>query len=101
MPNMSWIFDRQARAIYKSDWTDAGSVANAVEYYCKVFERSGEGENLAPFNVSRIDYRNRDREAFFKNLARAGERAVREFNSAFGIQWATPRADDHDPPAES
>lgn len=33
MPNMSWIFNRSAIPIYKSDWTDSHSVQNAIEYF--------------------------------------------------------------------
>ena len=101
MPNMTWIFDRGARAVYKSDWTDGASVANALAYFTSIAERSQAGENLTPFNVSRVDYRNRDRDAFFVNLARAGQAAVDQFEAAFGVKWATPSAEDHNPPAST
>src|SRR4051812_42441900 len=32
-PNMSWIFNRAGLPVYKADWTDAWSVANALECY--------------------------------------------------------------------
>jgi len=84
MPNMSWIFNRSGVPIYKSDWTDARSVANAIDYFLDVIGRRRGGERLAPFRVERLDYRNQDRDAFYKGLERNGPKAVREFQEAFG-----------------
>src|SRR3972149_4368450 len=61
MPNMSWIFTRSGVAIYKSDWTDARSVENAIAYFLDVNERRRSGERLAPFRVERLDFRTQDR----------------------------------------
>jgi hypothetical protein len=84
MPNMSWIFNRSGEPIYKSDWTDANSVANAIDYFLDVVERRRNRERLAPFRVERLDYRNQDREAFYKGLERNGPKAVDEFRKAIG-----------------
>jgi hypothetical protein len=84
MPNMSWIIARSGAPVYKADWTDARSVANAVEYCLEVVRRRQAGERLAPFRVERLDYRDQDREAFYRGLARNGPKAVREFREAFG-----------------
>lgn len=84
MPNMSWIFTRSGVAIYKSDWTDARSVENAIEYFLDVNERRRSGERQAPFRVERLDFRTQDREAFYKGLERNGPKAVREYREAFG-----------------
>ena len=84
MPNMSWIFTRSGVAIYKSDWTDARSVENAIEYFLDVNERRRSGERLAPFHVERVDFRTQDREAFYRGLERNGPKAVREYREAFG-----------------
>jgi len=84
MPNMTWIFARSGVPVYKSDWTDARSVANAVEYFLDVAQRRRAGERLAPFRVERLDYRDQDREAFYRGLERNGPTAVREFREAFG-----------------
>lgn len=84
MPNMTWIFNQAAIPVYKSDWTDANSVANALDYFLNVLERRRSRERLAPFRVERLDYRNQDREQFYAGLARNGEKAVREFRAAFG-----------------
>ena len=84
MPNMSWIFTRSGLPIYKSDWTDAHSVENAVEYFLGVTDRRGAGERLAPFQVERLDFREQDHESFYRGLERNGPKAVEEFRSAFG-----------------
>ena len=84
MPNMTWIFNKSGVPVYKSDWTDSHSVANALDYFLAVFDRRREGERLAPFHVERLDYRESDREAFYRRLAENGEKAVIEFREAFG-----------------
>jgi len=84
MPNMTWIFTRSGVPIYKSDWSDASSVENAIQYLLDVSDRRRARERLAPFRVERLDYRNQDREAFFKGLERSGPKAVQEFRDAFG-----------------
>ena len=84
MPNMSWIFNRAGIPIYKSDWSDSNSVANAIEYFLATAARRQAGERLAPFHVERLDLRNQDREKFFKELERNGPKAVREYREAFG-----------------
>ena len=83
MPNMTWIFNRSGWPIYKSDWTDANSVSNAIDYFLHVVERRRNKERLAPFHVERIDYRDQDREAFYKGLERNGPKAVKEYSEAF------------------
>ncbi len=82
MPNMTWIFNRWGTPVYKSDWTDSNSVANALAYFTDVAERRQTREKLAPFRVERLDYRIQDRDAFFKGLARNGPKAVREFEES-------------------
>ncbi len=86
MPNMTWIFNRSGIPIYKSDWSDASSVANALEYFVDISERRKDRERLAPFQVQRMDYRNIDREAFFKGLERSGPKAVKEYREAFDLK---------------
>lgn len=78
-PNMTWIFNKAGTPIYKSSWTDANSVENAIIYYLDVLERRRNRERLAPFHVQRIDYRIQDKVQFDAGLERAGQRAVREF----------------------
>lgn len=83
MPNMTWIFSRAGIPVYKSDWTDAHSVENAVLYFLQVIERRRAGERLAGFRVERLDYRVQDRDRFYAGLERNGPKAVTEFSAAF------------------
>jgi hypothetical protein len=84
MPNMSWIFSQSGVPVYKSDWTDSHSIANALEYFTDANERQRAGERLAPFHVERLDFHTRDPGAFYKGLERNGPKAVREFREAIG-----------------
>jgi hypothetical protein len=83
MPNMTWIFARSGLILYKSDWTDAHSVENAIEYFSQVPARRKAGERLAGFRVERLDYRNQERDLFYKRLERNGQKALIEFKKAF------------------
>lgn len=82
MPNMTWIFNRAGSPVYKSDWTDANSVRNALEYFTDVFERRRGRERLVPFHVERLDYRTSDPDRFDKGLARSGPKALREYHAS-------------------
>jgi hypothetical protein len=84
MPNMTWIFARSGVPVYKSDWTDARSVENALEYLVGISERRRSKERLAPFRVERLDFRAQDHAGFFAGLERNGPKAVDEFRKAFG-----------------
>jgi hypothetical protein len=84
MPNMTWIIATSGVPVYKSDWTDHHSVANALDYFLDVTERRRAGRRLAPFRVERLDFRHRDLDAFYKGLERNGPKAVREFRAVFG-----------------
>ncbi len=83
MPNMTWIFSRGGVPVYKSDWTDAHSVGNSLDYLLEVAARRRSGERLAPFRIERLDYRDHDRGRFYEGLDRSGPRAVAEFEAAF------------------
>jgi len=79
MPNMSWIFTKSGVPVYKSDWTDSRSIANALDYVLDVGRRRKGGGRLAPFKVERLDYRDADRDAFFRGLEVNGPKAVDEY----------------------
>ncbi len=83
-PNMTWIFNRSGVPIYKSNWTDAHSVENALLYFLDLQIRRKGGARLAPFNVQRLDYRYADRVEFYRGLERNGLKAVKEFSDMFG-----------------
>lgn len=84
MPNMTWIINRAGVPVYKADWTDVHSVANAIEYFLQAIDRRRAGERVVPFRVERLDYREQDLAAFYRGLERNGPKAVREFRGAFG-----------------
>ncbi|KAA3663007.1 MAG: hypothetical protein DWQ04_11835 [Chloroflexi bacterium] len=79
MPNMTWIFNRAGTPVYKSNWTDANSVANAIDYFLDVSRRRRERERLIPFRVERLDYRTSNQGEFDEGLRRSGPKAYREF----------------------
>jgi hypothetical protein len=79
MPNMTWIFARSGVPVYKSDWTDASSVENAIQYFLDVTKRRRDRQRMAPFRVERLDYRFSDHNEFNKGLERNGPKALREF----------------------
>lgn len=83
MPNMTWIFARSGLILYKSDWTDAHSVENAIEYFAQIPARRKAGERLAGFRVERLDFRNQERDLFYKRLERNGPKALSEFKKTF------------------
>ena len=101
MPNMTWIFNRAGLPIYKSDWTDANSVENALVYFLDVARRRKARETLAPFTVQRLDYRDADRLTFYEGLKRNGPRAVEEFAKVFGpipkgFKWSDASSESRD-----
>ena len=83
MPNMTWIFDRQGKVMYKADWTHVQSVVDTLEYYLNLTERRKSGTRLNAFKTERLEYREADRDAFYEGLARNGPKAVDEFDKAF------------------
>jgi hypothetical protein len=84
MPNMTWVFMRGGVPIYKSDWTDPGSVENALEYFTQALQRRRAGTPMVPFKVERLDLRGQDRDAFYEGLSRNGPKALREFREVYG-----------------
>ena len=83
MPNMTWIFDKNKRVLYRSSWTDAISVEKMISELVEVNQRRRNRERLTPFEVEKLDFRIIDREGFYKGLARNGPKAVKEFDEAF------------------
>ena len=52
MPNMTWIFNRAGRVVYKSNWSDAASASNAIEYFVRLPARRKAGERLVRLLVA-------------------------------------------------
>ncbi|MEM7348078.1 MAG: deiodinase-related protein, partial [Chloroflexota bacterium] len=95
MPNMTWIFTRSGTPIYKSNWSDADSTKNALDYFLDVTRRRRSREKLAPFKVERLDYRDVNREAFYEGLERSGPTAVEEYDILYkaGVLSSVPDDD--------
>lgn len=82
MPNMSWIFDRAGRPVYKADWTSVASIRKALEdLEASVERRRSSGQIVSPFRVERLEYRPQDRAAFKQGLERNGPKAVAEYDA--------------------
>ena len=84
MPNMTWIFDRRGIVLYKSDWSDAGSVKEQLDLLMGLGERRRAGQRISPYRVERMEYREIDRDGFYQGLELAGPKAVEEFRNEFG-----------------
>ncbi len=78
-----WDLDRMPTRL--SDiWSQHDfTVENAIQYFAQIPKRRRAGERLAPFHVERLDYRNQERDQFYKRLERNGPKAVEEFCKAF------------------
>lgn len=83
MPNMTWIISGAGVPVYKAEWTDVASIETAVQYFLQAMGRRRAGERIAPMVVERLDFRDQNRDEFYKGLARNGPKAVREFRAAF------------------
>ena len=91
MPNMSWIFDRGGRPIYKANWTDVTSIRTAWrDLQASIERRRSNQQVVTPFQVARLEYRPNDRAAFMRGLELAGPKAVTEF-AAQAERWQKKR----------
>ncbi len=80
MPNMSWMFDRVGRPIYKANWTDVGSIRTAWrDLQASIERRRSNGHIVTSFQVARMEYRPNDRVAFMRGLELNGPKAVTEY----------------------
>ena len=84
MPNMTWIFNRRGHPVYKADWTDSTSVGSALDDLLDLPRRRRGGQRVTPFKVERLEYRENNRDDFYRGLERSGPKAVREFKAVFG-----------------
>ena len=87
LPNMSWVIGRGGRIIYKADWTSASNIEAFLDRYEAGRRRRPASGAVAPYVTEQIEYRDVDREAFYRRLRRNGPRAYTEFKAAEEI-WA-------------
>lgn len=80
MPDMTWIIDRRGRPVYKGEWTEPGSIRDALILLTGKEKPEGNGSIIrAPFRIERMEFRPVDRKAFNDGLKLSGPKAVREF----------------------
>lgn len=79
LPNMTYLIGRGGRILFRSDWTDPPTIETVLQYVVSARSRRREGLRLVPFYAELVGYRFSDQEKFLANLARAGERAVTEY----------------------
>lgn len=85
LPNMTYIINPRAQIAFRSNWTDAYTVENALEYLFREGENRREGVRSAPFYAELLGHRAIDRPAFMEGLLRAGPKAVEEFIDASAV----------------
>jgi hypothetical protein len=86
MPNMTWVIDRGGRVAYKANWTSAANVEAFLARYLTAAERPHDTAQ-AVYETEQLEFRQVDREKFFKRLMRNGPRAAEEFRQAQKL-WA-------------
>lgn len=95
LPNMTWIVGRGGFIHYKSAWTSASDVADALEAVLD-FQANRVARKWVPFYSERIAWSTRDQEKFKEGLVRAGPQAVADYDrmlKAAGASRAAPSED--------
>lgn len=80
LPNMTWVVGRGGRIVYKADWTSAANVEAFLARYLD--SRNARKGPIGPYYTEQVEYRNLDRDAFYRRLLRNGPRAYAEFKRA-------------------
>ena len=78
LPNMTWIVGRGGVVQYKSTWTNAADVEDALKVTLDAYARRAK-DKLMPFYSERVAWRIRDNDDFRAGLERAGPQAVTDF----------------------
>lgn len=93
LPNMTWVFARGGRAVYKANWTDAANVEAFVERFGSSRGPQHGGSGQAMYETEQAEFRTVDQDSFQQHLKRNGPRAVAEFDRARQI-WSRRAAGD-------
>jgi hypothetical protein len=88
LPNMSWVIGRGGRILYKADWTSAANIEAFLTRHEDGRVRRPAAGTVAPYLTEQVEFRDIDREAFYRRLERNGPRALAEFKRAEEI-WRT------------
>jgi len=78
LPNMTWIMGRGGLIHYKSSWTSAADVANALEGVLD-FQANRAKNQWALFYSERSAWSARNKDRFDEGLVRAGPQAVADY----------------------
>jgi hypothetical protein len=88
LPNMTWVIGRGGRIAYKADWTSAANVEAFLVRFLGARTARRPGAVLSPYVSEQLEFREVDREAFYRHLEeRNGPRALEEFREAERI-WS-------------
>jgi hypothetical protein len=87
LPNMSWVFARGGRVVYKANWTNAANVEGFLERFLAARASQQDGRRWAMYETEQVEFRDIDDEAFQQRLQRNGSRAVAEIDRARHL-WA-------------
>jgi hypothetical protein len=82
LPNMTWIVSSSGRVIYKAEWTSAANIEAFIERYARGRRRKPATGTIAPYATEQLEFRDVDRDAFYRRLHRNGQRAYDEFKRA-------------------
>jgi hypothetical protein len=82
LPNMTWIVSSSGRVIYKAEWTSAANIEAFIERYARGRRRKPATGTIAPYVTEQLEFRDVDRDAFYRRLHRNGQRAYDEFKRA-------------------
>ena len=82
LPNMNWVVGRGGSILYKSDWTSAANVDAFLYRYESGRNRRPATGGVGPYLTEQVEFRDLDREAFYRRLHRNGPRAYDEFKRA-------------------
>jgi len=95
LPNMTWIVGRGGLIHYKSAWTSAADVADALEGVLD-FQANRAKNQWALFYSERTAWSTRDQARFREGLVRAGPQAVADYErmlKSSGASRNAPSAD--------
>lgn len=82
LPNMTYLIGRGGKVLFRADWTDPPTIETALQYILSSRARRRDGLHLAPFYAEVVGYRWHDPDKAREGLARAGPKAVEDYERA-------------------
>jgi hypothetical protein len=87
LPNMTYLSGRGGKVLFRSNWTDAPTIALMLNYLVNVRTRRREGERLAPFYAEFGGYCITNSAKFQQGLQIGGLQAINDFARMMKV-WA-------------